>query len=130
MSDGTKVHIAIVPASEQPTVTKPGVWEVSIEGKLEQEFASLEEARAWAKAFGTDMRASEGSIAVVVCQAEPIMQFFECAHLPAHLQEVSKLFCVLANLLHTTLPRNAERSVALRKLLEGKDAAVRARLVK
>jgi hypothetical protein len=43
-------------------------------------------------------------------------------------QAVSKPFCELARHLVETLPRNAERTVALRKLLEGKDAAVRASL--
>lgn len=57
---------------------------------------------------------------------EPILQFFTYAHLPAHLQLVSAGFAALANSIVANLPRNAERSVALRKLLEAKDAAVRA----
>lgn len=57
---------------------------------------------------------------------EPIMQFFSYAHLPPEKQAVSKPFGELAELVHSTLPRNPERSVALRKLLEAKDAAVRA----
>lgn len=61
-------------------------------------------------------------------QADAILQFFSWKHLPAPLQEVSKPFSVLADLIVSTLPRNAERTVALRKLLESKDAAVRARL--
>ena len=59
-----------------------------------------------------------------------IMQFFAYEHLPPHLAEVSKPFAVLAQLIVDTLPRNPERTVALRKLLEGKDAAVRAKLAK
>ena len=61
---------------------------------------------------------------------DPIMQFFAYAHLPAHLQAISKPWCELAEHVFATLPRNAERTVALRKLLEGKDAAVRAALAK
>ena len=61
---------------------------------------------------------------------EHILQFFAYAHLPEHLQAASKPFSDLATQLVTTLPRNAERSVALRKLLESKDAAVRAKLAK
>jgi hypothetical protein len=57
-----------------------------------------------------------------------IMQFFAYSHLPAHLQEASKPFGDLATHIIDTLPRNPERTVALRKLLEAKDAAVRARL--
>jgi len=60
---------------------------------------------------------------------EHIQQFFTFAHLPPHLQEVSKPFADLADVI-LTLPRNPERTVALRKLLEAKDAAVRAKLTK
>lgn len=59
-----------------------------------------------------------------------IMQFFAFDHLPDHLKEVSEPFAALANALVDGLPRNPERTVALRKLLESKDAAVRARLAK
>lgn len=58
------------------------------------------------------------------------MQFFAYAHLPAHLQEISKPFGDLAAWIVESLPRNLERTVALRKLLEAKDAAVRAKLFK
>jgi len=61
---------------------------------------------------------------------EPIMQYFEFEHLPAHLQEVSKPFGELARAIVEKLPRNPERTVALRKLLESKDAAVRAKLAR
>lgn len=61
---------------------------------------------------------------------EHIHQFFAYDHLPHHLQDVSKPFCELANFVIATLPRNPERTVALRKLLEAKDAAVRALLAK
>jgi hypothetical protein len=59
--------------------------------------------------------------------SEHILQFFAYAHLPAHLQEVSKPFAEQADRI-MALPRNPERTVALRKLLESKDAAVRAAL--
>jgi len=56
------------------------------------------------------------------------MQFFAWGHLPAHLQEVSRPFAALAAQIVSDLPQNPERTVALRKLLEAKDAAVRAKL--
>lgn len=59
-----------------------------------------------------------------------ITQFFEYAHLPANLAAVSKPFSDLAAVIMKTLPENAERTVALRKLLEAKDCAVRAALAK
>ena len=58
---------------------------------------------------------------------EQIVKFFRYGHLPAKLQEVSKAFGELAEKI-LSLPRSAERTVALRKLLESKDAAVRAAL--
>lgn len=61
---------------------------------------------------------------------DPIMQFFAYAHLPPAIQAVSQPWCTLAEHVVASLPRNAERTVALRKLLEGKDAAVRASLAK
>lgn len=60
---------------------------------------------------------------------EPLLQFFAYQHLPEHLQSVSKPFHDLAHLIVATLPRNPERTVALRKLLEAKDCAVRAVLM-
>lgn len=59
-----------------------------------------------------------------------IMQFFAYEHLPPHLQAVSKPFGDLARDIVEVLPRNPERTVALRKLLEAKDAAVRALVAK
>lgn len=61
---------------------------------------------------------------------EHIMQFFAYGHLPPHLQEVSRPFGDMAERIYRTLPMNPERTVALRKLLEAKDAAVRALLAK
>lgn len=57
---------------------------------------------------------------------EPILRFFEYGHLPVELRGVSRPFCDVAENIVRTLPRNPERTVALRKLLEAKDAAVRA----
>jgi hypothetical protein len=75
---------------------------------------------------------------------EPILQFFGYEHLPPQLKMVSKPFCDLAHAIvmgdnvaesgtvtmGPALPRNPERTVALRKLLEAKDAAVRAAIAK
>ncbi len=59
---------------------------------------------------------------------EPILQYFRFSHLPERLQETSRRFAALACYLAFRQTRSAERTVALRKLLEGKDAAVRAEL--
>lgn len=63
-------------------------------------------------------------------EKEYLLQFFKYGHLPAHLQEISRPFGDLAEKIAETLPRNPERTVALRKLLEAKDCAVRAQLFK
>lgn len=60
-------------------------------------------------------------------EQETILKFFMCGHLPEKLRTVSFPFGELALSL-TQLPRSAERTVSLRKLLESKDAAVRAAL--
>jgi hypothetical protein len=59
---------------------------------------------------------------------ERMMRWFAYAHLPEHLQGVSKPFGDLAQTIVTTIEAGPERTVALRKLLESKDAAVRAKL--
>lgn len=59
---------------------------------------------------------------------DAILKYFGYAHLPEHLQARSKPFADLARHIIDTTPRNAERTVALRKLLEAKDAGVRAGL--
>jgi hypothetical protein len=55
-----------------------------------------------------------------------ILRYFTYTHLAPHLQEVSQPFCDLADKIEDMLPAGPEKSTALRKLLEAKDAAVRA----
>ena len=59
---------------------------------------------------------------------DPILEFFAFEHLPYHLQEISRPFGELVMRMLGLLPRNAERSAMFRKILEGKDCAVRAKL--
>ncbi len=54
------------------------------------------------------------------------LRFFAYSHLPARLQEVSRPFCDLAHATLHRAPWDPETAVAIRKLLEAKDAAVRA----
>ena len=76
---------------------------------------------------GDDLSALSTAIESAI-ELEPMCRWFRFGHLPPHLQEVSSNFASLAILIATKLPRNPERTVALRKLLEAKDAAVRAKL--
>lgn len=59
---------------------------------------------------------------------ERMLKWFSYEHLPPHLQEMSKLFCDLADAVCEQCEPGPERTAALRKLLEAKDAAVRAKL--
>jgi hypothetical protein len=57
-----------------------------------------------------------------------MLKWFACEHLPEHLADVSMPFAVVANAICETIEPGPERTVALRKLLEAKDAAVRAKV--
>lgn len=60
--------------------------------------------------------------------ADRLLRFFGYEHLPPALQHVSQPFSQLAHWITDNLPPGPERTVALRKLLEAKDCAVRAKL--
>ncbi len=55
-----------------------------------------------------------------------MLKWFETSHLPDNLAEVSKKFQRLADDIVLCCVPGPERTVCLRKLLESKDAAVRA----
>jgi hypothetical protein len=61
-------------------------------------------------------------------EPSPILRYFTYEHLPPKLQVVSKSFAILAHACEEMLPAGPEKSTALRKLLEAKDAAVRSAL--
>lgn len=60
--------------------------------------------------------------------ANPIMRFFEYAHLPESLQQISQPICELAHQMNARHPESAEKTAGLRKLLEAKDCFVRCTL--
>lgn len=77
--------------------------------------------------------ATQEALEMVLASSNPhveILGFFRFAHLPPHLRANSCLFAELAVKLAVIEPSNTERGVALRKLLEAKDAAVRSVLAK
>ena len=76
----------------------------------------------------TDIHPSPAEFSSDEINTDPILKFFHYAHLPDGLKARSKPFCDLARSIIDTTSRNPERTVALRKLLEAKDAAVRAGL--
>jgi hypothetical protein len=55
-----------------------------------------------------------------------MLKWFAYQHLPEHLQGVSRQFHGLAGDIVELIQPGPERTAALRKLLEAKDAAVRA----
>ena len=58
----------------------------------------------------------------------PILRYFKYDHLPEGLQPVSRACYELAMQMADMLPASPELTVGLRKLLEAKDAFVRAAL--
>lgn len=58
-----------------------------------------------------------------------VSKVFAYAHLPEHLRAISGPFGDLAQTLLDTLPYGRERTKALDRLLEAKDAAVRAHVL-
>jgi hypothetical protein len=61
-------------------------------------------------------------------QGERMLEWFKFDHLPERLRSVSRVYCLAAVETCRLVKAGPERTVALRKLLEGKDAAVRAAL--
>lgn len=57
-----------------------------------------------------------------------MLKWFKFAHLPPDLQAVSQIYHTAAMATVDSVEAGPERTVALRKLLEAKDAAVRAKL--
>ena len=65
----------------------------------------------------------------IIEQFNYILRYFEYSHLTkSELKNVSKQFKLFAETLVMVLPNGPEKSVALRKLLESKEAAVRSAL--
>jgi len=64
----------------------------------------------------------------VVGEEDRMLKWFAYEHLPEHLKIVSIKFYEIACSLCALVESGPERTVALRKLLESKDAAVRAKL--
>lgn len=121
------------------TITIPDYSEpADVEG---DEFLSEHRARIWRSPMEQPESENEKSTLPKIATEPPpaafrpdeILEYFEYAHLPEHLARVSAPFGELALAMvnpSTGLPRCAERTVALRKLLEAKDCAVRAALKK
>ncbi len=66
----------------------------------------------------------------MIGEDEPMLQFFAYAHLREDLQQTSAMFSDVAKWMVDALPSNPERTMALRKLMEAKDCAVRASIYK
>lgn len=62
----------------------------------------------------------------IPADVDRMLKWFDYDHLPPHLKEMSVKFHSLATTLTIFILPGPERTVTLRKLLEAKDAAVRA----
>jgi hypothetical protein len=61
-------------------------------------------------------------------KTDEVLRYFDYRHLPEDLQKYSRPFYNLAAELVRNTPRCPQRTIALNKLLEAKDCAVRAAL--
>jgi hypothetical protein len=113
-------------------VEKPGILRRLFgSGKLSDDSATQDDSSNRTMIIHRDPIGSTGSQNFSgYTYEEYLSQFFKYDHLPAHLQSISKPFGELAQQIVDTLPKNPERTVALRKLLEAKDCAVRAQIFK
>jgi hypothetical protein len=102
---------------------------VAVANRLEPEFQILAQDVTEIRLAAGDELPGDAQLKQPI-SAEPMLQWFEYEHLPPHLQEASAPFCMLAHRIVRDFPRNPERTVTLRKLLESKDAGVRAVLSK
>ncbi len=102
--------------------------------RTEHEFATIEEANGncgpktpliFDGHAGYFEFVSVDSNKVRFVETDPVFQYFKFAHLPEKLQTVSRRFYELAEFIVLHLPRNPERTFALRELMLSKDAAVR-----
>lgn len=100
--------------------TKSGVFD-----KLNAEFKQAHEIRI--KSLVENIASAKETRDPLVPR-DRMLQFFKYEHLPERLRAASEPFCVLAEKVAADHPSNPERTVALRKLLEAKDAAVRSLL--
>lgn len=58
-------------------------------------------------------------------QEEPMLRWFSSSHLPEPLRNLVNSYATMAGVVIGSIPKSPERTVALRKLLESKDSAVR-----
>ena len=65
---------------------------------------------------------------ILEVEISDMMQFFDFAHLPEHLQRVSAPFYSLAWGIFSNLETSKEKYESLHRLLESKDCAVRSAL--
>lgn len=89
----------------------------------EDGYKSWSPTEVFEKAY--DSMFNDGQVASVHLD---LLRFFSFDHLPAHLQAVSAPFCAMAWRIARRSKDPREATVAIRKLLEAKDAAVRAAL--
>ena len=107
---------------------RTGQFLSSAEGATKADVLKALEDRHGADAAEIRIRSLSSTDAKSTDAIEPMEKFFAFEHLPAHLRVVSQPFGELAATMIKTLPRNPERTVMLRKLLEAKDCAVRSLL--
>lgn len=107
----------------QPIAETADLWQQLAQAKADRNFVLVGKLSA-------DIRTKTQRVArdgrLVKMAEDRMLKWFHYEHLPEHLRAVSMPFGELAQHIVDTIDVGPERTVALRKLLEAKDAAVRA----
>lgn len=94
--------------------------------RYEDGYESYSPAAAFEKAYREiEAYPAPSDFTVEELNTDDVLKYFHYNHLPPHMQEISKRFCALAKFIVQECPRSPQRTIALNKLLESKDAAVR-----
>lgn len=121
-ADGYKAPVCVGPeyfAKHRPYV---GGYYV----RYEDGYESFSPAEAFEKAYrATEAFPPPSDFTAEELAANDVLKYFHYNHLPPHMQAISKRFCALAKAIVQECPRSPQRTIALNKLLESKDAAVR-----
>jgi hypothetical protein len=87
---------------------------------------TIERAQREMEQLSEYIRQAEGALKMVDPEASPVLKYLKAGHHGSRLEFLNRPYADLAQVIEETLPKGVEKSVALRKLLESKDSAMRA----
>lgn len=128
--DATIIKVWAAPDQAQPetVVNLLVINPITGEGTMQHSIGASEVPVASAHYRWMPYQVSKSAEEKAKPQGSTTAKYFAFAHLPPHLQLVSKPLGQLADLLEQLLPNGPEKSAGMRKLLEAKDCFVRSAL--